>query len=161
MCGCKKNSQNLVNSMTQSALRSSESTTESKYNSENSIMLQFVGAGANISFYGVSGTRYHFTSGMVAYVLKEDSAQFLKFRQGGKLLFKEVKEENINQALESGDIMQEMAIAEELPKTVIIDAPLPEPEVVPEVVLEVEAQVVEELKPKRSKKKVVEDASEL
>lgn len=159
MCGCKKNNQNLVNSMTQSALRSTESTVESKFNSENSLMLQFVGAGANIAFYGVSGARYYFTSGMVAYVLKEDTAQFLKFRQGGKFLFKEVKEENINQALESGDIMQEMAIAEELPKTVIIDAPLPEPEVVPEIVFE--AQAVEELKPRRSKKKATEDASEL
>ena len=51
--------------MTQSALRSTESTTESKFNSENSLMLQFVGAGANIAFYGISGARYYFTSGMV------------------------------------------------------------------------------------------------
>ena len=79
-------------------------------------------------------------------------------------MFKEVKEENINQALESGDIMQEMATAEVLPKTVIIDAPLPEPEIVPEVVFEtqaVEEVVVEEVKPRRSKKKATEDASEL
>lgn len=107
MCGCKKNTQNLVQQATAKVMGLSAQSVESTI--EDGVTIQFVGAGSNLLFYGSgSDTRYYFSTGDLAVIDPRDADAFLRLKHAGKNLFTKVEQDKLLSAIEAGEIMNDL-----------------------------------------------------
>lgn len=110
MCGCKKNTQNLVQKSTAKVMGFSAQAAEL-----SGTTIQFVGTGSNLVFWGSSTrTRYYFSTGDIATINEKDAESFLKLKHNGKNVFTKIEPEQLKSAIEAGDIMADLEVNTDL-----------------------------------------------